>query len=78
MSDMLSSMVESYLKVGGNVIKEPTRRRRHLTLPGKVLEEAQTANNDTEMMDVDDYVYDIYYRESVEQNQKRSGLVGLM
>lgn len=79
MSDMLSSMVDSYLQVSGNTIKEPTRKRRHLTTPGQVSNETHADGvSQEDSMDVDEYVYDIYYRESHVQTQERSGIVGLM
>lgn len=85
MSDMLSSMVDSYLRVSGEQIKEPTRKRRHLTLPGQVPQNIQVGESSSnkeeahDEMEVDDYVYDIYYRESQQpQQHERTGLVGLM
>lgn len=79
MADMLSSMVDSYLQVSGNTIKEPTRKRRHLTTPGQVSNETPAEGvSQHDSMDVDEYVYDIYYRESHVQKQERSGIVGLM
>lgn len=82
MSDMLSSMVDSYLRVSGSQIKEPTRKRRHLTTPGQVPEGLQTGDEDGQAddMEVDEYVYDVYYRESQQSKHQHehNGLVGLM
>lgn len=76
-ADMLSSMVESYLNVNGD-IKEPTRKRRHVTGPDKIPQVTNQPSKPDDSMDIDEYVYDIYYRESHAQPHKPDGLVGLM
>lgn len=55
---LLSSMVESYLRVSGDAIKDPTRKRRHTSAPGDD-EMAMEFANENDM----DYVYDVYHRE---------------
>ncbi|KAF5095512.1 hypothetical protein D0Z00_003126 [Geotrichum galactomycetum] len=56
---LLSSMVESYLRVSGYAIKEPTRKRRHASVAGGSSDTAMDVATDNDM----DYVYDVYYRE---------------
>lgn len=78
MADMLSSMIESYMKVSD--IKEPTRKRRHHTQPAQPAPEpAANDTDDEDNMDIDEYVYDVYYRDIEALPQASStGLVGLM
>jgi hypothetical protein len=56
---LLSSMVKSYLRVSGDAIKEPTRKRRHASFAGGSSDTAMDVAINNDM----DYVYDVYYRE---------------
>lgn len=56
---MLSSMVESYLRVSGDTIKEPMRKRRHASMATGSGDTPMDTSTDGDM----DYVYDVYYRE---------------